>query len=118
MQSATASVVETPVTTEPNNARVLSVYGMILGIGGSLFVVLFWAIGAALLITDNGGQINELALRGAWLWLFYAYPFVALIFSAVSVGLYMLRRNLEAVGASMTPLGLVVLYFLALHLLR
>lgn len=104
--------------SEPDNARVLSVYGIILGIGGSLFVMLFWAMAAVLVITNNGGLITELNLQGAWLWSFYAYPFVALLASAAAVFLYMARRHLEAVGTSFAPIGLLVLYFLALHLLR
>ncbi len=112
----TASVDPRPV--EPNSERVMAVYGILAGVGGSLFIALFWTIGAVLLITNNGGLLTQLDLRGAWLWLFYAYPFVTLLCAALAALLYMFRRHLEAAGIAAAPIGLVVLYFLALNVLR
>jgi len=101
-----------------DNERVLGVYGLIFGTLATFGVLFFWAIGARLLLTQNGGLINELGLTGAWRWSFMAYPFVALLSLVVAVALTMFGRVKEGVGMSfLGPTG-VVLYFLALHLLR
>lgn len=111
----TASLEPAPVL-EPRNDRVMAVYGILAGIGGSLFIGLFWSIGVVLLITNNGGLLTELRLQGAWLWLYYAYPFVTLFCAAVAALLYMMRRHLVAVAFAGAPIVGVIAYYFALNL--
>lgn len=104
----------TPQLRPAEDGRALALFGVIAGIGLGLFVTIFWAIGALLVFTNNGGIITELDLKGLWLVLFYAYPVVLVVFSGIAIALFAARRELEAVAAAMTPVGLVVLYYLAL----
>lgn len=113
MNTATTT---TPELRPAEDGRALALFGIIAGIGGGALVTIFWAMAAMLVWTGNGGLITELNLQGAWLWLFYAYPIVLLVFSVISIGLFAARRELEAVGAAATPIGLVVVYYLALNL--
>ncbi len=108
----------TPELRPAEDGRALALFGVIAGIGGGVLVTVFWAMAALLVFTNNGGFITELALQGVWLWAFYSYPIVLLLFSLISVGLFVARRELEAVAAAGVPIALVVLYYFALIVLR
>ncbi|HZJ09637.1 MAG TPA: hypothetical protein VFD39_08085 [Trueperaceae bacterium] len=101
-----------------DNDRVLGVYGIILGALPALFILVFWSMGAKLLITDNGGYINQLQLTGAWRWLYFSYPVVLLGSMLLALGAFVLNRYKEAAGLAMLPFIGTVAYYLALVQLR
>lgn len=108
----------TPTSNGVDNERVLGVYGLIFGALATLGILYFWIMGAVLLLSGNGGLLTELGITGTWRWLFMAYPFVALLSLVLGVALFMFGRIKEGVGMTfLAPTG-VVLYYLALVILR
>lgn len=97
-----------------DNDRVLAVYGIILGALPAVLILVFWSMGAILLLTGNGGIINELQLTGAWRWLYFSYPIVVLVALLLALGAFAMKRYMEAAGLAMLPTIGVVLYYLAL----
>lgn len=100
------------------DGRALALFGIIAGIGLGFMVLIFWAMAAMLVFTNNGGMVTDLNLRGLWLVLFYAYPVVLVVFAGISVALFAMKRELESVAVAMMPVGFVVLYYLALLFLH
>lgn len=103
-----------PQLKPADDGRALALFGVIAGIGLGFMVAIFWAMAAVLVFTNNGGLVTQLNLQGIWLVLFYSFPVVLVVFSGISIALFALRRELESVAVSMMPVGLVVLYYLAL----
>lgn len=95
---------------EPTFAFIVSLLTAV-AVLGTLF---FWTVGAALLVTENGGTINDMAWLPVSRTLFFVYPVVALLALATSSVLFALRRTTEAVGFASLPLaGLVVFYLVS-----
>ncbi len=93
--------------------RVLSLLGVLLLQVAGLGFLLFWAMGAVLLITGNGGQINELNLSGLGRIYYFLYPVFLLVFSIAGWLFFWLRRDLLANLSLSAPLGLMaLLYFI------
>lgn len=105
-------------TAEPDNERLLGVYGMIFGFLATFMVGVFWSMGAVLKVTGNGGTIVQLNLEGWWNTLFWAFPFVALGSIVLALGAFALGRAKEAAGIAFLPAIGVLLYYLALVQLR
>src|SRR5690606_41929579 len=82
--------------TEVDNARVLGVYGIILGALPGVLVLVFWSMGAIQVLTGNGGLINELQLSGAWRWRFFSYPIVLVAAVLLALGAFARKRCLAA----------------------
>lgn len=99
---------------EPDNTALLSLYGMILGFLGSLIIGVFWAMGANLKATGNGGTIVQQQLSGLWNTLFWAYPFVVVGTIVIGIGLFAIKRYKEAAGIAVLPILGVVAYYFAL----
>lgn len=96
--------------------RVLSLFNalmlQVLGLG----VLLFWSMGAVLLVTQNGGQINELNLAGFGRTFYWLYPLFLAVFSLIGWALFWVRRDLLAALSFSAPLGLMLLFYLTLVL--
>jgi len=101
-------------SSDVDNEALLSLFGIILGSIGSLMIGVFWAMGANLKATANGGTIVQQQLTGLWNTLFWAYPFVVIGAIIVAVGLYAIKRYKEAAGVAALPIIGVVLYYFAL----
>jgi hypothetical protein len=92
--------------------RVLVLFTMfalqIVGFG----IALFWAMGVILLITKNGGQIqdalNTPGLRNA----FFVFPVVLLIGSIVGWLAFWRKADLIALGALSAPAGYMLMLYL------
>lgn len=97
-----------------DNERLLGALGMAVGFLGSFMIAIFWAMGAVLKLTHNGGTIVQLHLTGIWNTLFWAFPVVAAGSVVIALGLFLLKRFKEAAGIAALPTVLVVLYYLAL----
>lgn len=97
----------------PRIDRTLAIYGLALAIGGALFVLLFWAMGA-INLHKGAGLVAQLGLDGMWRTLFFWYPFVT--FGAVFAALVAFFANREdvALGIAGLPIVGVVAYYLAL----
>jgi hypothetical protein len=80
----------------------------IVGLG----IALFWTIGTILLLTKNGGQIQDVigtpALRNA----FFIYPVVLILGSIVGWLAFWRKADLVAAGAMSAPAGYMVLLYL------
>ncbi len=91
--------------------RILSLFGalalQIVGLG----ILLFWAIGVVLLVTGNGGQINDLVFAPWQSSLFYAYPFLLVLFSVVGWLAYLRKLDLVALGALSAAPGLLAFLY-------
>lgn len=107
-----------PAETVVDNERVLGIYGIVLGLIPAMGVLVFWSMGAILLLTGNGGYVNELQLTGAWRFLFFSYPAVLVVSLLLALGAFFLNRFKEAAGLAMLPVIGVVLYYFALVQLR
>lgn len=98
--------------------RTMALYGVAFAAIGALGILFFWTIGAVLLLTGNGGLINELAFTPVERTLYLSYPLVAVLALAVGIGLFLARREREAVGIAGLPVVAAVVFYLALTLLR
>ena len=98
--------------------RTMALYGVVFAGIGALGILFFWTIGAVLLFTGNGGFINDLNLNPTERTLFLSYPVVAVLSLAIGGGLFLARRDREAVAIAGLPLVAAVVYYLALTLLR
>lgn len=101
-----------------DNKAMLGVIGFALGGVLSLGIGLFWAIGAIGMLGGNAGTIVGLGLEGTWRWLYLAYPVVVLVCLGAGMALFALKRPLEAAAVATVPVGLVIVYYLALVLFR
>lgn len=90
----------------------MGLIGVLLTAVAVMGTVYFWIMGAVLLVTNNGGQINRLSLDGVAGFLFYAYPVIAVIALLLAVGLLLLKRPSEAVGIAGLPLVGLIAYYL------
>ena len=97
--------------------RILTFFGILLSNIGSFGITFFWLTGAIHLWQTNGGQINLLALDGLSVVLFWALPLIVIL-SLASWLLYLARLDLPALALAASPIGLTVLYYLWLVLLR
>ena len=97
----------------PRIDRTLAIYGLALALGGALFVLLFWGVGA-INLQRGAGLITQLDLDGMWRTAFYMYPFVtfAAIFGALVA--FFANREDVALGIAGLPIAGLVLYYLAL----
>lgn len=94
----------------------LALYALILALGGAMFVLLFWTIGAVNLAAGQG-LISDLALGGFGRIVFYSYPVVVAICAVGAVALYLLKQTAPAVGLAGLPIAGVVAYYFVLTLL-
>ncbi len=115
----TATFDHDPAADLTHNERALGLLGLVFGVLGSGAILYFWTMGRILLYTNNGGQITQLGLEGAWLFLFNAYPFVMVGCLLIAAGLYWgLKRYKEAAGVAALPVIGTIVYYFALVLLR
>jgi hypothetical protein len=92
--------------------RVLTLFGMFaLQIAG-LGIALFWAIGAILLITKNGGQIFDVLNTPGPRNAFFIYPVILIIGSIVGWLAFWRKADLLALAAMAAPTGYMVLLYL------
>ena len=101
-----------------DNERLLGVFGIIFGFLGTFMVSIFWAMGAVLKVTGNGGTMVQLNLQGVWNTLFWAFPIVALGSVVLTLAAFALGRAKEAAGMAALPTLAVILYYFALVQLR
>lgn len=101
-----------------NNDRLLGALGLAGGFLATFMIGIFWAMGAVLKSTSNGGTVVQLDLQGVWNTLFWAYPWVALASVVLGVGAYALGRPKEAAGVALIPAIAVVVYYIALVQIR
>jgi hypothetical protein len=98
--------------------RTGTILGIAAGALGGGAVLYFWLMGAIHLLTDTGGLIHMLELDGIWRLLFLAYPFVFLASLLVGGVLFLLKRDLAAVGSMGLPVVAAIGYYFALVHLR
>ncbi|HZW99336.1 MAG TPA: hypothetical protein VFF10_04685 [Trueperaceae bacterium] len=111
----TASVKRDLPADTVDNERVLSFFGVILGVIGSGMILLFWIMGRILRHTGNGGAITQLPMDGLWGILYNAYPFIFVGCVLVAAVLFFgLKRYKEAAGVAGLPVIGTILYYLAL----
>jgi len=101
-------------TGDMTGDRVFSLLNALLLQVAGLGVLVFWAMGAVLLITGNGGQINDVYLASIGRTFYFLYPVALVVFSVVGWLFFWLRRDLLAMLTLSAPVGLVVLYYLVL----
>ncbi|HEX7002111.1 MAG TPA: hypothetical protein VF164_10510 [Trueperaceae bacterium] len=111
----TASVNRQESPNVVDNERVLSLFGIIFGVLGGGFILLFWTMGRVLRHTGNGGAITEIPMPGLWGILYDAYPFILVGCVLLAGVLFLgLKRYKEAAGIAALPVIGTVLYYLAL----
>ncbi len=92
--------------------RVLALFGMFALQIAALGIALFWAMGTILLITKNGGQIQDVlntpGLRNA----FFIYPVILIIGSIVGWLAFWRKADLLALAAMAAPTGYMTLLYL------
>lgn len=98
--------------------RTMALYGVAFAAIGALGILFFWSIGAVLLLTGNGGFIVDMDLGQTARTLYLSYPIVAVLSLVAGIGLFLARREREAVAVAGLPVAGTVLYYLALVLLR
>jgi hypothetical protein len=94
--------------------RVLSTLGAIALQLAGLGLFLFWSMGAVLLITGNGGQINDLGWGGGMRALYFSYPFILAICSVVGWLLYLRQKDLFALATLSVPAGVATMVYLSM----
>lgn len=92
--------------------RVLSTLNMILLQVAGLGVLLFWVMGAVLLLTGNGGQITDLNLHGFWRTVYFSYPFLLIFLSAIGWLAFWRKADLVGMAALAVPPGVLFLMYL------
>jgi hypothetical protein len=95
-----------------------TIYGWLFALLGGGGILYFWAMGAVLLFTGNGGQVQMLHLEPLWRTLFWVYPIVFVVSVIVGGALVALRRDLLSVGVAGAPVVFALLYYFAFTLLR
>jgi hypothetical protein len=98
--------------------RTLTLYTLIFALLGAGAILFFWTIAAVLLLTGNGGIINDLEFNPTERTLFLSYPFVVLVFSLLGLLLYWARRDYLSVMAAGTPVAGTLLFYLGIIFLR
>lgn len=98
--------------------RTMALYGVAFAGIGALGILFFWSIGAVLLLAGNGGFINDLDLGQTARTMFLSYPIVAVLALVAGIGLFLARREREAVAIAGLPVAATVLFYLGLVLLR
>ena len=107
--------------------RTLILYVMLIAQVATLGILFFWAMGALLQLTQNGGHINSLQLDtigpgflhfGLGRILYFSYPFVAFGASAIGWFLFWHRWHRPAVLFCGFPVVGTVIFYLALVLFR
>jgi hypothetical protein len=96
--------------------RILSLFSALLLQLLGLGLLLFWAMGAVMLVTQDGGQPAFLTLAGLERTFYWLYPVFLLVFSAVGWLLFWGRRDLLANATLSAPLGLMAAFYLYLVL--
>ncbi len=82
--------------------------------GGLLY---FWVMGAILILSGNGGQIQYLQDEPIWRTLYFAYPLVFVGAIVVGALLVALRRDVASIAVAGSPVVLaIVYYFASIHL--
>ncbi len=92
--------------------RVLSTFSMILLQVAGLGILLFWTIGAILLLTGNGGQINDLNLHGFWRTVYFSYPFLLIFLSAIGWLAFFRKADLVGLASLSVAPGVLFLMYL------
>jgi hypothetical protein len=108
--------VQSSMTTSSKNYmsgdRVLVLFSLFALQIVALGIALFWTMGVVLLITKNGGQIqdalNTPGLRNA----FFVYPVVLIVGSIAGWLAFWRKADLIALGAMAAPAGYMVLLYL------
>ena len=118
MTTSAANSLQAPIELKIDLERLLGVYGIIFGFLATFMISIFWSMGAVILLTGEGGTIQQLDLQGIWSTLFWAYPFVAVGSVVLALGAYAVGRVKEAAGIAALPAIGVLLYYLALVQLR
>jgi hypothetical protein len=95
-----------------------TIYGWVFALLGGGGILYFWVMGAVLLFTGNGGQVQMLHLEPLWRTLYWAYPIVFIGSVIVGGALAALRRDLLSVGVAGAPVVFAVLYYFAFIHLR
>jgi hypothetical protein len=98
--------------------RAPTIYGWVFALLGGGGILYFWVMGAVLLLSGNGGQIQMLQEEPFWRALYWVYPLVFVVALVVGGVLAALRRDLASVAAAGTPVALATLYYFALIHLR
>lgn len=97
----------------PRIDRTLALYAVVLALGGAMFVLLFWSIGA-LNLARGVGSITDLPLDGPWRTGFWMYPFVTFLAVFGAAGAFFAKRESIAVGVAGLPLAGMAAYYVAL----
>ena len=98
--------------------RTGTILGVAAGALGGGAVLYFWLMGAINLLAGTSGFILDLRLEGLWRTLFLSYPIAFLVATLVGGVLFLLKRDLEAVGVMGLPIVAAITYYFALVHLR
>lgn len=92
--------------------RVLSTFSMILMQVVGLGVLFFWVMGAIMLFTGNGGQINDINLTPFWRNIYFAFPFLLILLSPIAWLAYFRQADILANTILVAPVGILgIMYF-------
>lgn len=95
----------------------LALIGLILALGGALFILLFWTMGAVNLLVGQG-LISQIVLGDLGRVLYFSYPFVVVISAVGAIVLYMMKQEAPAVGLAGLPIAGVTAFYLVLTVLN
>lgn len=102
------------MTNDMSGDRILALFTALLLQLAGLGVLFFWAMGAILKVTKNGGQILDIQLSGLPLATFNFFPVILVIFSIIGWLAFWRKVDLVAVGALSVPAGIMLLLYLYL----